>query len=370
MTMNKVQPFLDEAFEFLRDREFSVSREDWAKFCDNQGMSLEKLKSAKSELLRQSQKVDDDSDRLKQIFCCDPFDASNTKALRDIWHNKAEYQPDPFQRWFSDISIHLLDLGSVSSPNPISPAPSPTIASYTKPISTTPNPASVTPKLSKELLSAVITGSIIGVFVMGAMIINNAGKQSPIAVSPSPISEPKSSPSQQTIPTPVQTVQTPPPQQTAPTPVQTPPSQQTAPTPVQTSFTRSSPLISRQEAVDLIRKWLNAKEQIFAPPYNRNLASEILTGRAYECNLGSIDWLENNGAYYSYGVRRIDEVTQFAESGNNATIEVKFTEQRTLHNANGGIDRKASKFGQSKMLYNLRRDNGQWKISYFRLPNC
>ena len=357
MTLKKVQPFLDEAFQFLRDREFSVSREDWTKFCASQGMSLDKLQSAKLELLRQSQKVDDDSERLKQIFCCDPFDASNTKALRDIWHNKAEYQPDPFQRWFSDISIHLLDLGSVSSPNPISPAPSPTIASYTKPISTTPNPTSVTLKLSKELLSAIITGSIIGVFVMGAMIINNAGKQAPIAVSPSPISEPKSSPSQQTIPTPVQTVQTPPPQQTVPTPVQT-------------SFTRSSPLISRQEAVDLIQKWLNAKEQIFAPPYNRNLASEILTGRAYECNLGSIDWLQSNGAYYSYGVRRIDKITQFAESGENATIEVKFTEQRTLHNANGGIDRKASKFGQSKMLYNLRRDNGQWKISYFRLPNC
>ena len=65
MTLTKVQLFLDEAFEFLRDREFSVSREDWAKFCDNQGMSLEKLKSAKLELLRQNPKINDPASYLR-----------------------------------------------------------------------------------------------------------------------------------------------------------------------------------------------------------------------------------------------------------------------------------------------------------------
>lgn len=170
MSLSKVQPFLDKAFEFLRDREFSVSREDWTKFCASQGMSLDKLQSAKLELLRQSQKIDDDSERLKQIFCCDPFDVANTKALRDIWHDKAESQPEPYQRWFSDISIHLLDLSSEPPSNPVSVIPSPTT-----PISTISNPipVSVPPKLSKELLSAVITGSIIGLFIMSALIINN-----------------------------------------------------------------------------------------------------------------------------------------------------------------------------------------------------
>jgi signal peptidase I len=122
MTLSKVQPFLDEAFEFLRDREFSVSREDWAKFCASQGMSLEKLKSAKSELLRQSQKLDDDSERLKQIFCCDPFDVANTKSLRDIWHDKAESQADPYQRWYYDISIYLINLSTNSFSQESTPA--------------------------------------------------------------------------------------------------------------------------------------------------------------------------------------------------------------------------------------------------------
>jgi hypothetical protein len=43
MLLKEIYLFLEKAFEFLRDREFSVSREDWTKFCDNQGMSLEKL---------------------------------------------------------------------------------------------------------------------------------------------------------------------------------------------------------------------------------------------------------------------------------------------------------------------------------------
>ena len=195
MSLSKVQPFLEEAFEFLRDREFSVSREDWAKFCDSQGINLEQLKSAKSELLRQSQKVNDDSERLKQIFCCDPFDVANTKALRDIWHDKAESQPDPYQRWFSDISIHLLDLSSEppSNPVPIIPSPTTPISRISNPI-----PVSVPPKLSKELLSAVITGSIIGLFIMFALIINNylnkpqiITQKEKVISTPSPISQTK-----------------------------------------------------------------------------------------------------------------------------------------------------------------------------------
>jgi hypothetical protein len=116
-------------------------------------------------LLRQSQKVNDDSERLKQIFCCDPFDANNTKALRDIWHNKAESQPDPYQRWFSDISIFLLDL----SPDTSTKRENPT--SVTQVI----QPPNLSPKnkLPKELFSAIITGSIIGIFIVIGLVINN-----------------------------------------------------------------------------------------------------------------------------------------------------------------------------------------------------
>ncbi len=110
MTLNKVQPFLDEAFEFLREQEFSITIQTWKNFCNQEEINFETLQVAKSELLRQSQKIDDDSERLKQIFCCDPFDAEIIKSLRDIWYEKAESQPDPFQKWYYDISLHLLQI--------------------------------------------------------------------------------------------------------------------------------------------------------------------------------------------------------------------------------------------------------------------
>ena len=74
MNLSKVQPFLDEAFEFLREQEFSITMQTWKNFCSHEKINFETLQIVKLELLHQSQKLDDDSERLKKIFCCDPFD--------------------------------------------------------------------------------------------------------------------------------------------------------------------------------------------------------------------------------------------------------------------------------------------------------
>ena len=178
MTLSKVQPFLDEAFEFLRDREFTISREDWAKFCDNQGMSLEKLKSAKSELLQQNLKIDNESERLKNIFFCDPFDGEIIKSLRDIWYDKAESQPDPFQKWYYDISVHLLQIDTEkleSSPKIVNPV--------TLPISPqvpTVNPTNLPPPKTHQLrniILVIIPITIIS-FILGNKFSTNFRNQS------------------------------------------------------------------------------------------------------------------------------------------------------------------------------------------------
>ncbi len=114
MALNQVQPFLEKAFEFLRSKEFSISSEDWKTYCKNQNINLENLKKAKAELLRQSPNTSDDTERLQQIFCCDPFDEEIIKSLRNIWHKRAETQPEPFEQWYYDISIHLLNLNTDS----------------------------------------------------------------------------------------------------------------------------------------------------------------------------------------------------------------------------------------------------------------
>ena len=114
MNLSKVQAFLDEAFEFLREQKFSITMQTWKNFCNQEEISFETLQIAKLELLRQSQNLDDDSERLKQIFCCDPFDGEIIKSLRDRWYDKAESQPGSFQKWYYDISVYLLQMALVS----------------------------------------------------------------------------------------------------------------------------------------------------------------------------------------------------------------------------------------------------------------
>lgn len=161
------------------------------------------------------------------------------------------------------------------------------------------------------------------------------------------------------------------------------PTSSPTPTPIPTPTLTPSlslpplPTISQEEARNLIERWLAAKREIYGTSYDRALGAELLTGRAYECNIrrpdgseSSVDWLQNNGAYWTYGVQRIDSVKSFFASGDRATIEVLITEERTLYNRQDEIDRNASKFDQSRMRYDLQLDGGQWKIAYYYLPNC
>jgi serine/threonine-protein kinase len=131
--------------------------------------------------------------------------------------------------------------------------------------------------------------------------------------------------------------------------------------------------ISRSEAVNLIERWLEAKRDIFGSSHQTYLGEELLTGKAYDYNIkrsdgqeSSSEWLANNGSYYIYGVQRVDSVDNFTASGDQATIDVVVTEERTLYNNQGKIDRKNSAFSTSLVRYNLQNDQGQWKIAHYR----
>lgn len=101
MTLSKVQPFLDEAFEFLRDqKKFNVTREDWQKFCVANMNAIQKsdLRVAKQDLtneLNLNSNVSDDEkiQKLEQILCCDPFDKESVKELVDVYQSRKERDP-------------------------------------------------------------------------------------------------------------------------------------------------------------------------------------------------------------------------------------------------------------------------------------
>jgi serine/threonine protein kinase len=259
----------------------------------------------------------------------------------------------------------------------------------------------------KNWQKAVITGSIAGTFVMGALLANNV-----LHSSNSDDKDPTKNDQTTTINSPDSSSQTPPDNTSSPTPTPTPTSTpnntpnvaQTnpAPTPIETptatpiqtpiepsnqdnseqpktppteGTTNSTPVsnnasIAQSEAVNVISKWQEYKRKIMGQSHEIYLGSEILTGKAYQDNIkrsdgqdSSSQWLVKNNSYYTYGVQQIDSVSNFVASGEQATIDAVVTEQRTLYKANGTIDRKASSYDKRLVRYNLHRDNGVWKIA-------
>ncbi|MBD2740570.1 IMS domain-containing protein [Coleofasciculus sp. FACHB-1120] len=125
-----------------------------------------------------------------------------------------------------------------------------------------------------------------------------------------------------------------------------------------------NPQQAQQEAVALINQWVNGKREIFAPPFNRELAAELTTGKLYEATVGdggSMAWLENNNAYYQYGVQKVGNVEQFTADGEQATIEISVTEDRTLYR-NGNIDPNETDSKTRLVRYTLQSVDGKWKI--------
>lgn len=140
--------------------------------------------------------------------------------------------------------------------------------------------------------------------------------------------------------------------------------------------------ISRDAAVDVVKQWLAYKQVLMAPPYSKQLGSDLLVGKAYRDNvdkssepcsssdsddcLSSVDWLQKYNAQYSFGVQRIDAVNRFESSGDTGTIFVTVTEYRTLHKTGG---RKTSSGGTKQARYDLKYDNGKIKIADYKVLN-
>jgi serine/threonine protein kinase, bacterial len=137
--------------------------------------------------------------------------------------------------------------------------------------------------------------------------------------------------------------------------------------------------ISREAAINTIQQWLQYKRVLFAPPYNKQLSADLLTGKAYRnnidrsaepCNnvdsgdcLSSVDWLQRYNAQYSFGVQRIDSIDKFEASGDTGTIFVTVTEYRTLHKSSG---KSTPSGGTSQVRYDLQFDNGKVKITDYK----
>ncbi|BAW97814.1 serine/threonine protein kinase (plasmid) [[Synechococcus] sp. NIES-970] len=132
-----------------------------------------------------------------------------------------------------------------------------------------------------------------------------------------------------------------------------------------------TPALSENQAADLVVNWLDCKQELFEYPYNRSCGTQILTGKAFSDNIrrndgqqSSMEWLKSNGSHYAFANQVVEEVRNLnVVDSQQAIADVVVTEQRTLYTANGNIDRNASGYDQRLVRYNLQRADGTWKIA-------
>lgn len=155
---------------------------------------------------------------------------------------------------------------------------------------------------------------------------------------------------------------------TTPSPVETP-----IPSPSPVAIAAPDPQISQDEAISLIQRWSEAKKTLFAPPFDRELAASLMTGKAYSDKVrgpssdgtqtSASEWLEKYGYYRSYGLQRIDSVENFEVSGNNAIIDVMVTEHSNLYNSKGQLQKLKSGLETKIIRYVLVKEDETLKIS-------
>ncbi len=156
--------------------------------------------------------------------------------------------------------------------------------------------------------------------------------------------------------------QTPLPQ--APRPRQQPSDRSTTiqPLPSQKQHTAKQTGLTQLQAREIVERWLTVKSQIFAPPFNKQLADQVVANGPLWTDLtktnGSIQWLKNNNSYYTYKTIKVNGVVQFQPSPSMPSILVSVTEDSTLHSPKGNAPSSST----NNWLYTLKKENGRWKI--------
>ena len=144
------------------------------------------------------------------------------------------------------------------------------------------------------------------------------------------------------------------------------------------SISSANSLFTQEKAIKIVMRWYESKKTVFAPPYDRNLASKLLTGKSYErtvigkdYNLSPIDWLQDNNKYYTFQLQKIDDIVRFQAEDNRASIDLIVMEQRTFCYQNSQGEIKMSNddntiLDTSLERYYFSKAQGEWKITDYQ----
>ena len=129
-----------------------------------------------------------------------------------------------------------------------------------------------------------------------------------------------------------------------------------------------SKMMSNQQATSLIKGWLKAKQRIFAPPYDLNLASQLTVDPLYQdlsSRDGSVAWLKNNNSYYQYGTQDVESIKSISLGDNLLVISAYVLESNSLI-TNESIVKKSKGVERSLVRYEFIRIDNRWKLKDYR----
>jgi len=132
----------------------------------------------------------------------------------------------------------------------------------------------------------------------------------------------------------------------------------------------TSPQLDQASAQELVQSWLNYKRRLFAPPYDSTQVQSYLVnpGPLYRDITrpgGSVDWLKTNQSYYQWNQLEILAAQDFQIFPDRAHIALTILEDLQLQTPRG-IDRSKSSRKKQIWVYELKLDQGKWKVYDYR----
>jgi ARC6-like, IMS domain len=131
--------------------------------------------------------------------------------------------------------------------------------------------------------------------------------------------------------------------------------------------------ISKEDAVSLVKRWLNARSQMFAPPYNQEVGKDLAIGKAYSdkvhgpssdgTDTSTLEWLKKFDYYYTYNSFEIGEIRGLQKSGNDIILDLVIIDDKIQYDNKRRIVSRNSGKSTSVIRYRLRHDSDKWKIA-------
>ena len=132
--------------------------------------------------------------------------------------------------------------------------------------------------------------------------------------------------------------------------------------------------LTQGQALEIVKKWYEAKPRIFAPPFDTGIVEQLTTGKLYQKTtasdpeVGPVAWLRSKNFYYTYTRSGISNVIDFSNSGKQPYIKVRIFEELYLHTSKG-IDSENSGSHKGDFIYFFEKENEIWKIYDYKKVN-